>query len=226
MRICRKCGGTKPLSEFDFRSDTGMYRTECKACRRAYQRLPVDPSRRRTKWVVGTPELLPCRVCGELKPWTEFPRRSRESHRLQTWCRACFSAYKAQRHRENHDREMRRIRRNQAIRIAMHRARVTEHLQTHHCVDCGEADPVVLDFDHVRGEKAGDVSRIVATGYPWAKIEAEIAKCEVRCSNCHRRATHERRKNARGIAEDPPVWLISDPGAIRTRDQHLRRVLL
>src|SRR5438034_2232348 len=104
LRICRRRGETKPLAEFDYRSDNRMYRTECKACRRVYQRLPVDPLRRRTKWVVGTSELLLCRVCGELKPWTEFPRRSRESHRLQTWCKACFFAYKAERHLKNHDR--------------------------------------------------------------------------------------------------------------------------
>lgn len=208
------------------RSDTGKRRTECKACRRVRQLAPVDPARRRTRWCVGTTELLRCRRCGVLKPWTEFPRRGRHSHRLQTWCNACFSAYKAERHRKNHAREMQRIRRNNAARVAANRARVDEYLLTHPCVDCGVTDLVVLEFDHVRGVKVGHVSALVTSGYPWTTIEAEVAKCDVRCANCHRRVTVERRQNRSDLAEERSTYVFRDPGAIRTRDQHLRRVLL
>ncbi len=222
---CRKCGETKPTSEYDVRSDTGKHRTECKSCRRAYQLAPLDPSRTHTRWLVGTPDLLRCRNCGQLKSWTDFPRRSRSSHRLQTWCKACFSEYKADRHRKDHDREMRRIRKNQEVRRAANRALVAEYLLTHPCVDCGETDRVVLEFDHVRGAKLADVSAMVRDGHTWARIGAEIGKCDVRCANCHRRVTKQRRRDA-GIAEDPTNYIVSDPGAIRTRGQHLRRVLL
>ena len=219
---CRTCGSTKPNTEFDIRADTGRLCTKCKDCRRKYQRVP-DDARRRTQWLVGTSELLRCRVCGELKPWNEFPRRGRDSDRLQTWCKSCFAIYKAERHQKNHDREMVRIRRNTAIHVAANRVRVAAYLGAHACVDCGEVDPIVLDFDHVRGKKIDDVSRLVANGYSWSAVEAEIAKCDVRCSNCHRRVTMERRRS-RGIAE--PVWFYGDPGAIRTPDQQLRRLLL
>ena len=46
-----------------------------------------------------------------------------------------------------------------------------------------------VQFDHVRGEKSENVGNLVAGGYPWSRIEAEIAKCEVRCANCHWRRT-------------------------------------
>lgn len=193
MQTCRTCGETKPLSEFDLRTDTGKHRTECKSCRRARQRQPLVESRRRTQWFVGNTELLRCRKCGALKPWTEFPRRYANSGRLQTWCKACFSDYKKERHRKNHDREMRRIRRNQDLRVAANRALVQEYLLSHPCVDCGETDPIVLEFDHVRDTKLGDLSLLVSSGRPRRIIEAEIAKCEVRCANCHRRVTHQRR---------------------------------
>ena len=228
LRQCRTCGDRKPIDEFDIRADTGRRRTECKECRRVYQRSRLPAARIRTRFVVGTSELLPCRSCGELKAWTEFPRRSRHSHRLQTWCKTCFAAYKAERHQRNHEREMLRIRRNQAARVALNRAAVLAYYMTHPCIDCGEGDPVILEFDHVTGEKLMDVSAMVAAGYPWAKIEAEIAKCDVRCANCHRRVTNARRRSAiaeNGFAEFG-VWMLSDPGAIRTRDQQLRRLLL
>lgn len=72
-------------------------------------------------------------------------------------------------------------------RRADHAQRVWEYLLSHPCVDCGESDPVVLEFDHVRGDKRGIIVDMVNDGHSWGSIEAEIAKCEVRCANCHRR---------------------------------------
>ena len=74
---------------------------------------------------------------------------------------------------------------------------VNEYLATHPCVDCGESDLEVLDFDHVRGVKLRDVSRMVSVGYRLWRIKEEIEKCEVRCANDHRRATARRRKEMR-----------------------------
>jgi hypothetical protein len=214
MQTCRNCGDTKPLDEFDIRADTGKRRTECKSCRRARQRLDIERSLWRTAYVVGAPEALKCSRCGESKPWTDFPRRGRDSLLLHTWCKPCFSIYKAERHQRLHEREMARIRRNHDIAVAANRARINAYLTAHPCVDCGETDVVVLDFDHVRGEKVADVSTMVGLGVSWRKIEEEIAKCEVRCSNDHRRVTQQRRLAIRGIAEDPAPWLFGDPEAI------------
>jgi 5-methylcytosine-specific restriction endonuclease McrA len=58
----------------------------------------------------------------------------------------------------------------------------------HACVDCGETDAVVLDFDHLR-DKVNDVSSLVALRRPWEEVLEEIEKCEVRCANCHARKT-------------------------------------
>lgn len=65
------------------------------------------------------------------------------------------------------------------------------YLSSHPCVDCGNSDIRVLEFDHVRGEKYENISRMIQSS-PWKAIEAEIAKCEVRCANCHRIQTIER----------------------------------
>lgn len=69
--------------------------------------------------------------------------------------------------------------------------RSVEYLREHPCVDCGEADPVVLDFDHLPGfEKRFEIARAVnASTRSWSSILTEIAKCEVVCANCHRRRT-------------------------------------
>ena len=68
------------------------------------------------------------------------------------------------------------------------------------CVDCGyNAWPSALHFDHRPGEvKAFEICR--ALHYSWETIIAEVAKCDVRCANCHHRITDLRR---RGVGVDP-----------------------
>lgn len=66
--------------------------------------------------------------------------------------------------------------------------RVWEYLLTHPCVDCGEADPVVLTFDHLR-DKTQDICTMSRRGVAWTTLAREIEKCVVRCSNCHMRKT-------------------------------------
>lgn len=70
--------------------------------------------------------------------------------------------------------------------IERNRAIVNDYLKDHPCVDCGNDNPVVLEFDHVRGEKKRSVAKMVRQGLSVKTLMAEIAKCEVRCANCHR----------------------------------------
>lgn len=66
------------------------------------------------------------------------------------------------------------------------------------CVDCGINYPYyVMDFDHVRGRKHANVMELVST-LSKKKIDEEIAKCEIVCSNCHRIRTHVRRMAKKG----------------------------
>lgn len=62
-----------------------------------------------------------------------------------------------------------------------------EYFLTHPCVDCPEKDPVVLTFDHL-GDKLFNISSQISRGN-LKKLKAEIAKCVVRCANCHMRKT-------------------------------------
>ena len=67
---------------------------------------------------------------------------------------------------------------------------IKEYLLNHPCVDCGETDPVVLEFDHNgKVPKFKAVSLLIRSIYPIKKIQDEINKCDVRCANCHRRKT-------------------------------------
>lgn len=72
------------------------------------------------------------------------------------------------------------------------RKRLAEFKQSKGCADCGETNPIVLDFDHLRDKKY-NVSQMVHDGFSWVAIEKEMKKCEVVCANCHRIRTHNRK---------------------------------
>ena len=72
------------------------------------------------------------------------------------------------------------------------------YLLEHSCVDCGETDITVLEFDHLR-DKTKDVSALMKGTSSWSRIEAKILKCAVRCANCHRRETERRRRRVPSV---------------------------
>jgi hypothetical protein len=80
------------------------------------------------------------------------------------------------------------------------RSYVLEYKKTHHCVDCPESDPTCLDFDHRDpAQKKYNIAQLMQASYAMSTLIAEMAKCDVRCSNCHRKRTaregHTRRRN-------------------------------
>ena len=61
------------------------------------------------------------------------------------------------------------------------------------CMDCKISYPYyMMDFDHVRGKKQANVVELINT-LSKKRIDTEIAKCEVVCSNCHRARTYMRK---------------------------------
>ena len=70
---------------------------------------------------------------------------------------------------------------------------VENYKKSHPCVDCGNSDIRVLEFDHVKNDKEIDISKATRKGWSKERIQLEIEKCEVRCANCHRIVTWERR---------------------------------
>lgn len=73
------------------------------------------------------------------------------------------------------------------------RAWVTSYLKEHPCVDCGEDDVIVLEFDHRPGvEKKFNFGDACNRGAAISTLKSEAEKCDVRCANCHRRITYLR----------------------------------
>jgi hypothetical protein len=142
---------------------------------------------------VGPP--LRCLECGELKPTSAFAWRDKAKRKRQTRCRACKAAYHRQHYETNKQRYIDKAARSKRKAALARTAYLIEFFKTHPCVDCGERDPVVLEFDHLR-DKAFVIGRELADKR-WQDVLAEIEKCEVVCANCHRR--RHRRNSLRAV---------------------------
>jgi hypothetical protein len=81
--------------------------------------------------------------------------------------------------------------------VSTKRVYVMKYLMTHPCVDCREAELVLLEFDHVRGSKKYGINTLLTNNCSIVTLVAEIDKCEVRCANCHRRKTADTHGNYR-----------------------------
>lgn len=68
--------------------------------------------------------------------------------------------------------------------------RVFTYLSQTECVGCGESDPLVLEFDHIHADKRTDISKLIQSACSWEQLQLELDKCQVLCSNCHKRKTH------------------------------------
>ncbi len=105
---------------------------------------------------------------------SEFPIRDARTGRVHTICRACRRGYcRSYYWRNNTEVKARKRERLKALR-ARNRSFVEDHFLTHPCIDCGLLDPLVMEFDHVRGRKRTDVSTLVRDAAALAVIRAEI----------------------------------------------------
>ena len=137
-----------------------------------------------------------CSMCRRWLPRQDYHRNRRKKDGLQLRCRACNIETNKRWYREHPEaRPLRMDEYARRRRRGRHRE-VWEYLCAHPCVDCGEGDPIVLEFDHLR-DKVDNISKMAAVKRPWPVILAEIAKCEVVCANCHRRRTAARSNSYR-----------------------------
>lgn len=64
---------------------------------------------------------------------------------------------------------------------------------------CGEGHPACLEFHHRdAGQKELEVSQAVSDGWALEKLATEIAKCDLICSNCHRKLHYRELAERRG----------------------------
>jgi len=132
---------------------------------------------------------LRCHTCGAIRPAADFAFSNIALGRLSYACRSCHAAARRAHYLAHKADYLRHAVAQRKAHRARNRNEVMAYLAQHPCVDCREANPVVLEFDHRDpATKLDEVGRMIASKR-WPRVLAEIKKCDVRCINCHRRKT-------------------------------------
>jgi hypothetical protein len=132
-----------------------------------------------------------CATCGITKSIGNFTKNSAKKDGFSVQCKECKKIYQNRWYEQNKVEHIHNTKVGREKSRTEARQFVNEYLKNNKCVDCGETDIIVLQFDHVRGKKTNAVSKLVSMGYGLDTIKEEINKCEVRCANCHTRRTYK-----------------------------------
>ncbi len=132
-----------------------------------------------------TASIKTCKKCKSDRPVEQFSLNKRRKDGRQDWCKPCIKVRDAENYIENKGR-FAKWSKDRRLRV---RTQVFEWLLEHPCIECGEDDIIVLEFDHrTQTTKRFDVMS-ATHGHSWKTILEEIQKCDVLCANCHKRRT-------------------------------------
>ncbi len=170
MKTCSRCGEEKPTEGFPrHKTSKDGIRAACKEC------VAADNRRR---YLASRDSVL----------------AKQRAYNARPEVRARDKVVKADYYRANRDRIRQRSRQWAADNpeaLAARRRKdydtsrdALNALKAHPCTDCGKQYPSpAMHFDHVRGEKKR--FHIIVSNMRRPDLGEELAKCELRCANCH-----------------------------------------
>lgn len=129
-----------------------------------------------------------CPKCDTEKDLDDFHKRAKSPDGRQSWCKLCNTKSRVKYYHTNSDNKE-STKRSASKAKKRNQEYVWEYLRNNPCVDCGESDIIVLQFDHIKGTKTESIAFMIQEGRTLEKLKAEIEKCEVVCANDHMRRT-------------------------------------
>lgn len=129
-----------------------------------------------------------CSKCEKEKSFEDFSFRDTTKGIRHKMCKVCHTRYRRFHYLENKQKYIKKASRWNRKQRDILRQYIYNKLKISECVDCGEKDIVVLDFDHISGKRLS-ISLMFKNRYSILAIKEEMKKCVIRCANCHRRKT-------------------------------------
>lgn len=126
-----------------------------------------------------------CTICHSEKELSEFNKKKKNKDGLQNVCREC-NKLRCKQYYANNQAKHRSVvaTRNRTKRVEL-RTKLNTIKSINPC-PCGEADPICLEFHHIC-KKDLEIGLVSRYRWGWTKIESELQKCVVLCSNCHKK---------------------------------------
>lgn len=129
-----------------------------------------------------------CNKCKKEKSVSDFSFKNKDKGIRKKICKNCHTAYRRQHYLQNKDKYLLKAHSWNTKQKEILAEFLFKKLSQSQCVDCGEKDIIVLEFDHLNNKKFG-IAEMYKNSYSLHAVEEEIKKCVVRCANCHRRKT-------------------------------------
>lgn len=124
-----------------------------------------------------------CCTCKEIKPLTDFHKRSVSPDGFTRYCRACQKQRNKIHYSEHKEQYMAVARNSRKVRDAAYRA----WKSTLKCQLCSCSDTECLDFHHVDSKKKEISISAGIHEVSSKRLINELTKCAVVCANCHRK---------------------------------------
>jgi hypothetical protein len=131
-----------------------------------------------------------CIKCEKDLPENEFHFKDKTKGVRKKTCKECTKKYRKTYYLENRESAINYSLQTNKERAIRNQQFVWDYLKEHPCVECGESNPIVLQFDHIdENDKTKEISKLVTEKYGIDTIKKEIDKCQVLCANCHLKRT-------------------------------------
>jgi hypothetical protein len=109
---------------------------------------------------------------------------NKSKNKLQSICRECNKLYQKEHYKKNKDYYKSKARDTKY----KSREAINKYKETLKCSRCPENDISCLDFHHLNpDEKEKSISQAISAGWSFKRLQLELNKCIVLCSNCHRK---------------------------------------
>ena len=134
-----------------------------------------------------------CTKCKIEKSHGSFYKEKAKKDGLHSHCKLC-SVIRLKEWSEKNPDKIAKIRRKYDSRHSQERiAFLADMKKKKGCIDCGyNLHHAALQFDHVMGDKLFNIG-VKKAHVSMESLLSEVAKCEIRCANCHAVATYNRR---------------------------------
>lgn len=124
-----------------------------------------------------------CPKCQKELPNENFSNNKSKKDKLSTYCKSCTVYYRKNSYLKKREHYLNKTKE--------YKKEIVKNIQDLKsdlsCSKCGENHPAVLDFHHRDPqEKEFSISYAVRS-LSKEKLQKEIEKCDVLCSNCHRK---------------------------------------
>lgn len=136
-----------------------------------------------------------CSSCKQTLDETLFNWKIKDTKRA-SHCKKCSRQYIKNHYINNQEYYLAKAKKRNEIQKKLVTDFIADYLLKHPCIDCGENDILVLEFDHtLKKDKFDEVSRMIKRKISLITLQKEVSKCDVRCANCHRRKTAKENNN-------------------------------